>query len=234
MKTVALIPAGGAGTRMECAIPKQYLLLRGIPILVHTLIAIQNIPSVDDIYLILPGEDLEKAKNEILERYRFSKVSRVLAGGKYRQDSVKNGIDAVGADHDIILIHDGVRPFVSQALVESAIREAAETGAVTSGVPVKDTVKTVDVFGHVGETLKRDQIWLTQTPQAFQSLLIKDAYKCAYKDNYYANDDAALVERIGVKVKMILGSYDNIKITTKMDIKWGELILEMRDHSDGF
>lgn len=232
MKTVAIIPAGGSGTRMKSATPKQYLLLGGIPILVHTLQVFQETPAVDDIFLVLPAQDVESTGEKIVEKYSLTKVSRILAGGKHRQDSVKSGIDALGAEYDVVMIHDGVRPFVSRELVDMAIREAAEAAAVTVGVPVRDTVKTVGARGFVGRTLKRDKLWLTQTPQAFAAPVIKEAYRRAYEDDYYGTDDAVLVERMGIKVKMLPGSYDNIKITTETDIEWGKLLLKMRGERD--
>jgi 2-C-methyl-D-erythritol 4-phosphate cytidylyltransferase len=147
-----------------------------------------------------------------------------LAGGKERQDSVRSGINALGSDHDIVVIHDGARPFISVELVHAAILEASRARAVTVGVPVKDTVKSIDSHGIVVETLNRTHLWLTQTPQAFESDIIRKAYEAAYRDNYYGTDDASLVERIGVKVMMIRGSYDNIKITTKDDIMLAEIL----------
>jgi 2-C-methyl-D-erythritol 4-phosphate cytidylyltransferase len=232
LKTVAIIPAGGSGTRMKSGVSKQYLLLGGIPILVHTLRVFQETPAVDDIFLVLPAHEIESARQKIVEKYNLTKVNRILTGGKHRQDSVKSGIDALGAEYDVVMIHDGVRPFVSRELVDMAIREAAEAAAVTVGVPVRDTVKTVGAGGFVGKTIKRDRLWLTQTPQAFSAPVIKEAYRRAYKDDYYGTDDAVLVERMGIKVKMLPGSYDNIKITTEIDIEWGELFLKMRGKRD--
>ena len=196
--------------------------------MVHTLRAFQETSIIDDIFLILPAQDIEKAQQDIVEKYGLSKVRKILPGGRYRQDSVRSGLDALTPDYDIVVIHDGVRPFITQELIEMTTREA-EIGPVTVGVPVKDTVKTIDPCQFVGETLNRGQIWLTQTPQAFRVSLIKEAYRIAYEDNYYGTDDAALVERMGVKVKMLLGSYDNIKITTPIDLSWARLILTMRE-----
>jgi 2-C-methyl-D-erythritol 4-phosphate cytidylyltransferase len=130
------------------------------------------------------------------------------------------------------LIHDGVRPFISEELVNSAIVEASKEEAVTVGVPVKDTVKSIDDHMWVRETLNRSTLWLTQTPQAFKRDVIKRAYEVAYEDNYYGTDDASLVERLGINVKMIRGSYDNIKITTKDDIVIAEGLIK-RLKSDG-
>jgi 2-C-methyl-D-erythritol 4-phosphate cytidylyltransferase len=225
MKTVAIIPAAGSSKRMQNNISKQYLLLDGIPVLARTLEIFQRSPGIDEIFLIVPEMDIDYARNDIVDRYDISKVSNILAGGEERQDSVRNGIDVLGSDHDIVVIHDGVRPFISEELVRSAIFEASTWQAVTVGVPVKDTVKSVDGHGIVLETLNRNHLWLTQTPQAFERDIIKKAYEAAYRDNYYGTDDAALVERMGVKVMMIRGSYDNIKITTKDDIMLAEVLI---------
>jgi 2-C-methyl-D-erythritol 4-phosphate cytidylyltransferase len=227
MKTVAIIPAGGTGTRMGSNISKQYLLLGGIPVLAYTLIVFQETTSIDDIFLILPAEDVQGIGQEFVEKYNLAKVRRVLPGGKHRQDSVKIGIDALGTAYDIVVVHDGVRPFVTRELVTKAVKEAHAFQAVTIGVPVKDTIKGVGGGGFVDKTFLRDALWLTQTPQAFSVPLIKEAYQRAYQDNYYGTDDAVLVERLGVKVKMLLGSYDNIKITTETDLRWGEVLLRM-------
>jgi 2-C-methyl-D-erythritol 4-phosphate cytidylyltransferase len=228
MKTVAIIPAGGSGTRMGGDIPKQYQLLGGIPLLVHTLMAFQEASLVDTIYLILPDEDVPQAPQKILSPYNLAKVNRILPGGERRQDSVKRGVDLLGSDYDLVVIHDGVRPFVSPFLINNAIQAAAQSQAVTVGLPVTDTIKKVDGHGCVSETLNRDQLWLTQTPQVFSVPLLKKAYESAYAEHYYGTDDASLVERIGEKVVMIRGSYDNIKITTAIDLEWGEFILKSR------
>lgn len=228
MKTVAIIPAGGSGKRMEENLAKQYLSLQGVPLLVHTLIAFQRSSVIDDIFLVVPEEDREDVRKMVIERYKLSKVSRILAGGRQRQDSVRNGLDAVGSEHDIVVIHDGVRPFVSEELIHQVVLGALKEKAVTFGVPVKDTVKAVDTGGWVRETLIRDSLWLTQTPQAFERQVIKKAHQMACEDHFYGTDDAALVERIGIRVKMIPGSYDNIKITTMDDLVLGEVLLNRR------
>ncbi len=232
MKTLAIIPAGGSGTRMGGDIPKQYLMLGGIPILVHTLMAFQQASLVDDVCLVLPEEDVRKAPQKILSPYHLTKVNKVLTGGERRQDSVKRGVDLLSSDYDLVVIHDGVRPFISPAIINAAVKEAARYQAVTVGLPVTDTIKKVDGHGCVSETVNRDHLWLTQTPQVFSAPLLKKAYESAYADHYYGTDDAALVERIGGKVIMIIGSYYNIKITTATDLEWGELILKKRLSQD--
>jgi 2-C-methyl-D-erythritol 4-phosphate cytidylyltransferase len=228
MKTLAIIPAGGSGTRMGGDIPKQYLMLGGMPILVHTLMAFQEAALVDTIYLVLPDEDVSQAPQKILSWYNLAKVERILPGGERRQDSVKKGVDLLGSDYDLVVIHDGVRPFVSPEIINRAIIEAVQHQAVTIGLPVTDTIKKVDGRRCVCETVDREQLWLTQTPQVFSAPLLKKAYESAYADHYYGTDDAALIERMGEKVIMIMGSYDNIKITTAIDLEWGECIFQMR------
>lgn len=230
MRVVAIIPAGGSGKRIGGELAKQYLPLLGIPLLAHTLMAFQSSAAVDDIFLVVPEGDLHYVRQMIIEKHGLPKVSRILAGGRQRQDSVKNGLDAVGSDYDIVVIHDGVRPLVSEDFIHQAVLKALKEKAVTFGVPVRDTVKTVDNEGWVGETLNREGLWLTQTPQAFEREIIKRAYQVAYEDHFYGTDDASLVERIGIKVRMISGSDDNIKITTRDDIGWGEFLLKRRDN----
>jgi 2-C-methyl-D-erythritol 4-phosphate cytidylyltransferase len=225
MKTVAIIPAGGSGKRMNEKLSKQYLLLDGIPVLVHTLKKFQESRKIDEIFLIVPGDDIIFVRENIVQKYGISKVIRILAGGVERQDSVRNGIRALEKEHDIIVIHDAVRPFITEELLLSVIRETSLVQAVTVGVPVKDTVKSVDGNRWITETLNRNNLWLTQTPQAFKRDVIIRAHEDADKDKYYSTDDASLVERTGVAVKMIHGSYDNIKITTKDDILLAEVLI---------
>jgi len=211
---------------MKEKLSKQYLLLNGIPVLVHALRIFQNSIRVDEIFLIVPESDIEFARRHIVEKYGISKVSRVLKGGRERQDSVRQGVNALEANHDIVIIHDGVRPFITEEMLHAVYSEAARGRAVTVGVPVKDTVKSADGRGWVRETLDRDSLWLIQTPQAFTRDVIQKAYDNAYNVNYYGTDDATLVERTGVHVKVIHGSYDNIKITTKDDMVMAEFLVQ--------
>lgn len=214
--------------RMGGDVPKQYLNLGGIPIIVHTLMAFQEARLVDAIFLVLPHEDVAKASQNILSRYNLTKVQRILPGGAHRQDSVKQGLDAVDADCNIVVIHDAVRPFVSPEMIDRVVQETSFSQAVTVGMPVQDTIKRVNDRGCVEATVNREHLWYTQTPQAFHVSSLKKAYEAAYGEQFYGTDDAGLVERTGIKVKMLAGSLDNIKITTASDLAWGELILEMR------
>lgn len=225
MKTVVIIPAGGAGRRMGGGIPKQYLSLAGIPILVHTLRRFQGSPVVDEIYLVVPEGDISEVRLNVVERYDFSKISLVVAGGRERQDSVRNALVHVRDEHEIVLVHDGVRPFVTKALIEQVVAGAKEFGAVALGVPVRDTVKRTDSAGRVVKTIQREGLWLVQTPQAFRSTAILAAYERAWADGFYGTDDASLVERTGITVRMIRGDADNIKVTTPEDLERGERII---------
>lgn len=226
--TVAIIPAGGTGKRMKQSFPKQYTMLEGMPVLAHTIITFQHSSVVDSIFLVVPADDLDFVGHQIVQKYAFSKVKKILEGGKERQDSVRNGIEAVTDDYEIVIIHDGVRPLCTENLVKASVKQAKEEGAVSLGVPVKDTIKSIDEYGRVMKTIDRDSLWLTQTPQAFRREIIKKAYKKAYEENYYGTDDACLVERIGVTVKMIQGSYQNIKITTQEDLLFAAMLIRSR------
>jgi 2-C-methyl-D-erythritol 4-phosphate cytidylyltransferase len=226
MKTVAIIPAGGSGKRMQGRLSKQYLPLDGKPILVHTLRVFQRSPDIDEIILVVLEEDIQKVRQMIVESRRISKVRHVLAGGEQRQDSVRNGLAVIGNDVEIVLIHDAVRPFVSEDLIHAVVREAEIHGAVTAGMPVKDTIKRVDRNGTVLETLDRQVLWMTQTPQAFKRSLIQEAYRKADADQFYGTDDASLVERMGFQVKMIAASYANFKITTPEDLLMAEFLIK--------
>jgi len=225
MKTVAIIPAGGTGKRMGSRLPKQYLSLAGIPILVHTLNVFQHSPIIDEILLAVPEGDPADVRRNVVGQFDISKVSRVLAGGRERQDSVRNALANVRDEHDIIVVHDAVRPFVTEDLIERVVAGAKAFGAVIVGIPLRDTVKEVDGSGCVARTVPREGLWLTQTPQAFRRKVILAAYERAAADRFCGTDDASLVERTGIPVRMILGDADNIKLTTPEDLARGERII---------
>jgi 2-C-methyl-D-erythritol 4-phosphate cytidylyltransferase len=225
MKRVAIIPAGGAGRRMGGEISKQYLLLAGIPILAHTLGAFQRSPIVDEIILVVPEGDIVEVRKSVVEKYNLSRVRLVIAGGKERQDSVNNALAHVGDKHRVVIIHDGVRPFITGDLIERAVAAAEMYGAASTGLPVLDTVKQVDPSGRIVKTVPREGLWLTQTPQAFRREVILAAYERALADRFYGTDDASLVERTGIPVRMIQGDRENIKVTTPGDLLYGEKII---------
>jgi len=214
---------------MGSRLPKQYLSLAGFPILVHTLKPFQRSPMIDEIFLVVPEGDLTEIQRDVVVTFNLSKVSRVLAGGRERQDSVWNALMHVRREHDIVLVHDGVRPFVSGEIIERAVAGAKESGAVATGVPIQDTVKRTDPAGTVTGTVSRDGLWSVQTPQAFRREVIVDAYKKATDDGFYGTDDASLAERMGIPVRMIPGHSDNIKVTIPEDLERGRRFFNGRD-----
>ena len=225
MRTVAIVPAAGSGNRMGRGLSKQYLSLGGMPLLVHTLNVFEKCPLVDALLVVVPPPDVEAVRTEMLPRWNLKKLAGVIPGGKERQDSVRAGIETLDRDTDIVIVHDAVRPFITAKLIEDCIRAAAEEGAATVGVPVKDTVKEVGADGRVMRTCDRNLLWLTQTPQAFRRDIIENAHRAAVRDGYRGTDDTSLVERLGITVRMIRGDYGNIKITTPEDLVIAEALL---------
>ena len=223
MKVIALIPAAGMGKRMQAGINKQYLQICWMPIVGRTIALFQEATCVDDIYVITPEQEIPYCRTEVVERYGFTKVRAIIPGGKERQHSVLNGLralDGTGED-DVILIHDGVRPFISRHILEHAVATAREYDGALVAVPVKDTVKIVEA-GVVRDTPPRESIWLAQTPQAFRYGIIRGAHEMADADGFLGTDDASLVERMGREVHIVLGDYRNIKITTPEDLLLAE------------
>jgi 2-C-methyl-D-erythritol 4-phosphate cytidylyltransferase/2-C-methyl-D-erythritol 2,4-cyclodiphosphate synthase len=226
MKTVAIIPAGGAGTRLKSHVAKQFLLLDGLPILVHTLKVFQESKDIDDIIVAVPPDELVSVRQELIEKYNLTKVMTTVAGGTQRQDSVKNCLEAVTGDCDMAVIHDAVRPFVTEELISKVVEAARITGAASAGVKAKDTIKETTEDNNVWATVPRHNLWLTQTPQAFKLELLKEAFKKAYDEKFYGTDDASLIERIGKEVKMVEGFYVNIKITTREDMMIADALMK--------
>ncbi len=218
MKTVAIIPAGGVGKRLGADVAKQYLFLSGLPVLAHTIRVFQKSAVISDIVLVVPREDLASVRKQIIEKYGLTKVVAIVAGGNERQDSVRNGLRAIAEKCDIVIVHDGVRPFVTEGMIAQVVAAAVDDGAAAIGVKAKDTIKETSDENIVTGTLPRHHLWQTQTPQAFQYDLLCRAYETAAEDHFYGTDDASLVERIGAKVRMIAGSSENIKITTPEDL----------------
>lgn len=226
MKRIALIPAAGMGRRMGASVNKQYLLLGGKPVLAHTLELFQGAGFIDEIYVVVPAEEIEYCRLHVVEKFAVTKVKKIVAGGAERQDSVLNGLRAIDCrDDDIVLIHDGVRPFVPLAALEKSIAMALLHDGALLAVPVKDTVKVVrDAF--VAATPLRETLWLAQTPQTFRYKIIKSAHELAEADGFTGTDDASLLERINKKVHVTIGDYRNIKITTPEDLVLAELFLK--------
>jgi len=227
-KITVLIPAAGMGRRMGRAVAKQFLPLGDKPMLAHTLLAFQRASVVDEIIPILSEEDMETCLTAIIEHYHITKVKTLVVGGKERQDSVYNGLQKIGKDADIVLVHDGVRPFVTHDMIRETAELAQKGECVAVGVPLKDTVKEVGADGIVRATLDRSRLWAIQTPQAFPVKTLRRVYDESYARKMYGTDDATLVERAGIKVRVIMGSYENIKITTSEDLLLAEEILKRR------
>lgn len=207
---------------MGASINKQYLQLAGRPILAHTISRFDKHPRIDNIVVIIPEAEIPFCQAEVIDRFGYRKVSGVVAGGAERQDSVCNGLEALEADDDdLVLIHDGVRPLIEDELVEQMIDATLKDGACLAGVPVKDTIKEVE-DGQVVATPARERLWQAQTPQAFRFGLIRDAHRRAREEGVAVTDDAMLAERYGYPVKMVMGSYRNIKITTPEDLAMAE------------
>ena len=214
----AIIVAAGKGMRMKGATRKQYLKLSGQPVLSYSLMTFDACTLIDEIFLVVPKNDINDYQNKIISTLNLKKRVHLVPGGVYRQDSVYNGLLSINKETDAVVIHDGVRPFIRQEDLVSCIACAKDTGACILGIPVSDTLKRVDKSQMIKETLDRESIWLIQTPQVFQYDLILKAHETANRDGIIGTDDASLVERLGVGVKIISGSKLNIKITIKEDL----------------
>lgn len=226
MKTTAIVLAAGSGKRMNSKVHKQYLLLKGKPVLYYSLKAFED-SMADDIILVVGTDEIAYCRTNIVEKFGFKKVRAIVEGGKERYHSVYEGLKAA-SETDYVLIHDGARPFVSQEVIERTIDAVSEYQACVVGMPVKDTIKIVDENTYAKETPDRSTVWMVQTPQAFSYSLIYNAYtKMLANEDTAITDDAMVVERMtDYKVKLIEGSYQNIKITTPEDLLAAEVYLE--------
>lgn len=224
-KVSAIIVAAGQGRRMEGDRRKQYLSLAGLPILTRTLMVFHRCDAVDEIILVVPEDDIDFCRETILKPEGLSRNITLSPGGERRQDSVFNGLKEVNPSCRIVVIHDGVRPFVQNDQIIACIDGARQFGACILGVPAYETLKQVDPSDHIIRTLKRDDVWLAQTPQAFGHDLIRKAHDRARIENYTATDDASLVEKLGATVKIVKGSRRNIKITVKEDLEMARWVL---------
>ncbi|KAF5072967.1 2-C-methyl-D-erythritol 4-phosphate cytidylyltransferase [anaerobic digester metagenome] len=221
----AIIVAAGQGKRMGGKTRKQFLMLEGKEILAHTVERFEQFSKIKEIVLVTGQDDIECIK-EMARNYGWKKISAVVCGGKERQDSVKCGLKALSLSSEIVLIHDGVRPFVKEDMINRSIDAARIFDGCVLGVPAKDTIKICDKDGMVVETPERSKLWHIQTPQTFSRKLIEKAYEKAEKDGFIGTDDASVAEFYGAKIKVIQGSYQNIKITTREDILVGACFLE--------
>ena len=226
-KCTAIVLAAGQGKRMGTTVQKQYLEVQGEPVLYYSLNAFQQSQIIDDIILVVGEDQKEYCQTEFVDKYGFSKVSQIVAGGSERYFSVWNGLQVI-SDSEYVYIHDGARPFVTDEIIERAFESVQSEKACVVGMPVKDTIKIADDMGYAEYTPNRSLVWMIQTPQVFEVSLIKEAYaKLMDLDNIPVTDDAMVVERmLGKKVKLVEGSYENIKITTPEDLSVAESFLE--------
>src|SRR6202161_4481582 len=241
MKVIVIIPAAGMGTRMTSGpvlkgkkpvATKQFTELGGVPILVRTLRQFASSPEVAEIYVALRGNEiagfrarLEKEANDILQ-----KSIHLVEGGDHRQHSVANAMSSVSAaDDDVILVHDAVRPFITEEIIHEVIRAAQKYGAAIAGLPAVDTVKQVERTAdgaRITATLARERVVLAQTPQGFRYDVLKKAFDEAAADGFTGTDEASLVERSGHAVAVVMGSPRNIKITAPADMELAEVYLQ--------
>jgi 2-C-methyl-D-erythritol 4-phosphate cytidylyltransferase len=232
-KYAAVVLSAGKGTRMNSAVPKQYMMLEGKPVLYYSLYAFEK-SMIDEIVLVTGEEDVEYCRKEIVQKYGFTKIISVTAGGKERYHSVFCGLTDLNKEQnrpDYVMIHDGARPFINDEIIWRCVRAAEEFRACAAGVPAKDTIKIADESLFVRETPKRKYVWQIQTPQAFAFPLIYQAYEELLNreqrgEFYSVTDDTMVLEAIyGHKVKLVEGSYENIKITTPEDLKLAKAFL---------
>jgi len=233
MKVSVIIPAAGLGTRMGRSAPekegisrKQFMLLNGSPILIHTIRKFVSSPSVAEIVVALRSEDLAWAE-ELFKSQGLAATVRVAEGGESRQQSVENALAVISDDTQLVAVHDAVRPFVERGIIEKVIREASETGAAIVGIVPVDTVKQVH-RNKVRSTLPRERLILTQTPQVFRVDLLRQAFEKAREDLFIGTDESSLVERLEqVEVSVVLGTDRNIKITKPSDMELARLYLAL-------
>jgi len=226
----AIIPAAGQGRRFGGA--KQFQILAGKPLLLYSLEAFESCSLIQTVCLVVPEGDLDRAR-DLVRKNKLKKISLILPGGSERQESVRIGFKALPPS-DFIVVHDAARPFVTPDLLLKLIEGAKEFGGCLAGTPARDTIKRVDPEGMVRETVDRSALWNIQTPQVFRYDLLKKAFEKAVQDHFVGTDEAMLVERLGVKIKVIDGGIGNMKITTPEDLKIAEgLMARQAHHAEG-
>jgi len=215
MLASAIVVAAGRGRRFRGEISKPFLKIKARPVIIYPLIVLSRHSDIKEIIVVANPDNIDELRS-IIKKYKVKKVSKVILGGRERQDSVLKGLKETSKDADLVLIHDGVRPFISRGLVTALIKEARIHKAAILGVPVKATIKISDKKNYVRQTLDRDYLYEIQTPQVYERKLLLKAYEMY--GNKKVTDDAALIEKMGLKVKIVLGNYSNIKITTTEDL----------------
>lgn len=233
-KITAIVLAAGRGTRMESSVHKQYMLLAGKPLIYYSLLAFQE-SMADEIILVTGAGEEDYCREAIVNAYDFSKVSRIVTGGRERYHSVYEGLKAAKGS-DYVLIHDGARPCVTADIIRTSVDQARKTGACVVGMPVKDTIKVSDALGFAAATPDRSSLWMIQTPQTFSYSLVMEAYTRLFEkeeNQKEITDDAMVVERMTAqRVKLVYGSYENIKVTTPEDMAVAEIFLSKRGKTD--
>ncbi|MBI4842715.1 MAG: 2-C-methyl-D-erythritol 4-phosphate cytidylyltransferase [Nitrospirae bacterium] len=223
-RVIAVVPAAGIGRRFGGRVSKTFVSLKGVPLIIHTLKRLNEIEEISEIIPVLRSDDMEMGK-ELFLRHKIDKARRIAPGGAERQDSVNNALQMID-DEVLVMVHDGARPLFSKALAMNLLLKIKGVDGVIPGLMVKETLKEVDGKGIVISTIDRERFRSIQTPQLFPSGLLKKAYKKAYSENFYATDDAALVENAGGKVRVIPGEPFNIKITTPEDLDMVEMLMK--------
>ena len=231
MKVNAIVLAAGSGSRMKSKTKKQFMEIKGKPVIWYSLFEFEK-SRVDEIILVTGKEDIDYCKKEIVEKYNLKKIKNVVAGGSERYESVYNGLKEVTGN--IVLIHDGARPLINNEIIERSIEGTIKSDACVVGVPVKDTIKRANKEGYIIDTPNRSELWITQTPQSFKTDLVKMAYKKMKEElekgntNLNITDDAMVVEEFTTnQVRFVQGDYKNIKVTTPEDIDIAELFIEL-------
>jgi 2-C-methyl-D-erythritol 4-phosphate cytidylyltransferase len=213
---------------MGGSVPKQFLALGGQPIVIHSLRALQASSAIDEIILAVPQSEMEYCLAKIVKPHHFTKVTKIVPGGQERQDSVRHALEEVAEDVEIVLVHDAVRPFVTERMIAEVVSEARAKGAAIIALPMKDTVKQVGADRIIERTVDRSPLWLAQTPQAFRRDWLLAAHRKAHGEGIRATDDAYLMEWCGHPVSVVEGSGDNIKVTRPEDMIIGEAIFASR------
>jgi 2-C-methyl-D-erythritol 4-phosphate cytidylyltransferase len=224
-RNLAVIVAGGAGFRMNADMPKQYLQISGKPILAMAAESFEKSHLIDEIVLVVAEEYLAYASHSIVDHFHLTKVSKIISGGITRQESVLAGLSASPRVTDFVAIHDGVRPFIRQSMIKQLFESVKHTGAAIPAVKAKETIKLVE-NNLITSTVPREKAFLAQTPQVFRYESILEIHRKAADQKYEATDDAMLAEQYGMKVAIVPGYYDNIKITTPEDLILAEEILK--------
>lgn len=226
VQVVAIVPAAGIGERFGMGTNKPFADLGNKPLIIWAVETLQSMPEITEIIPVVKEQDIKPCKR-LFEEYALTKIKRIAPGGRERQDSVFHGLSLIHDKDSVVLVHDGVRPLIESSVIQNALQQLNGCDGIVIGVPLKDTVKEVR-DGIVRNTPRRDLLWAVQTPQIFYYRALYDAYEKAMADSFYTTDDSALVERNGGRIKVVQGSYTNIKVTTPEDLLIAEIFLKMK------